>query len=69
MVAGTLTDVHLDYNRYRACTLRIERRDHLPAHTDHIRWFRWQHGADPGLPPCEEAMLRGPQHYRTGVER
>lgn len=67
--AGTMKDVRLDWNRYRACTVRFERRDHLPSRTDHIRWFRWLHHESPQLPPCEEEMLRGPDWARTGMER
>ena len=66
---GTLTDVRLDYNRYRACTLRFERRDHLPARTDHVRYMRWQHGAEPALPPCTEQSMLPPQSKRLGIER
>lgn len=66
---GTLTDLRLDYNRYRACTLRFERRDHLPARTDHVRYMRWQHGAEPALPPCVEQQLLPPQSKRLGIER
>ena len=66
---GVLTDVRLDWNRYRRPTLRVERRSHLPSRTDHIRFMRWQHGEPPILPPVDEAMLRGPQHRRVGLER
>ena len=67
--AGVLTDLTTDYNRYRACTVRVERRSHLPSRTDHIRQMRWQHGEPPVLPACEERALRGPEHHRVGLER
>lgn len=66
---GTMTDLRLDWNRYRAPTLRFERRDHLPARTDHVRFMRWQHGEAPGYPPHVEESMLGPEHKRTGIER
>ena len=66
--AGVWTNLAADWNRYRACTLRIENRDHLPTRTDHIRHMRWTHGEPPVLPHCDERFLHDPKHSRIKRE-
>lgn len=64
---GSLYNVRWDRNTWNQMAFTVERRDHKPSSTPHIRHFRWLHGVDPVLPHYAEVCAKPPEPEKTGL--
>lgn len=58
---GSLYRVRWDKNTWNASALTVERFDHKPAESGHVRQFRWLHGEPPVLPYPGEQCAKPPK--------
>ena len=64
---GSLFRVRWDKNMWNASALTIERFDHKPSSTPHIRHYRWLHGEPPVLPYPGEECAKPPEPEKHGL--
>lgn len=65
---GSFYSVRWDKNTWNQSAFTVERFDHKPSSTPHVRQFRWLHGERPVLPfPGEQCAAPPPPPKNHGL--
>lgn len=63
---GSLYRLRWDKNTWNEAAFTVERFDHKPSSTPHVRHYRWLHGERPVLPYPGEECAKPPEPPKDG---